>query len=60
MKLTQIRKFNGVVLYGYIFETSVVYWSMKLYEEFTKPRQDSLVEYIDDYRFVKFHAGIVL
>lgn len=58
MNLTRVRKFNGLVLYGYTFESFNVYWSMKFYEECDK--STSLVEYIHNYRFTDFHIGIVL
>lgn len=67
MKLIRVRKFNGLVLYGYTdeiiklhwsMENFNVYWSMKLYEEcYPSPR---LVEYIHNYRFTDFHIGIVV
>ncbi len=58
MKLILIRKFDGLVLYGYIFETLSVYWSMKLYEECDKSAR--VTEYIHAHRFTEFHDGIVL
>jgi len=59
MKLTQVRKFNGLVLYGYIFETPMIYWSMNFYGHPIE-KSVALVEYIHAHRFTELHAGIVL
>jgi hypothetical protein len=58
MMLTQVKKHNGIVFYGYTYGTNPTpYWSMKYYEE-TCPSPAQANERVYQIRSHDFHPPI--